>query len=611
MNYFSKLKQLLPGNINVGRTLQENFGHIVNIISGEKNAGLIRRQLVFNSLVFEILQEEGVIVPARQAIYRRLLEDSFDHRFAEKSINELLEHSHLPLEEAVSELKNWEPRQRQRAVEFLLSLAVAVGNNSEHIKMVFRICGETGGSREELNVVYSKLCKELREQKFAISSGWGLLVAVAVIVVFIIAAKLLESVIYGLIVACILLPMEKFFERRIRKRRGFVFQLVNIFSVISYPLTKFSRMITRKEKKLSMIAGDSRKKRKKAQQPIIQAVTLTVAVALLILTAAVAVFTFLTSQYMDEVRGSLRHMEVRRQYEQRQSGQEEEGRMDYYVERLRDRFQNLPLVRSGLDYLSKVLQEPETQQQMLGGFYGDDVDRAKVVAAIARNVINILCNILLSIFFAMLFLIKLAQFCQNDDSDRQKSEYLIRFVFNGVWLPKADEKVVGEARRIIEGVFYRLRVWLKGYMTLVLVDASVYTVIFFFLGLPFFLPLGLIAGCGILLPYLGPVISCIITVFVSLAIGDVSGNTLLLIIISYLIYNGIIEQFILYPAVIGEALGLSTLETIIVVLLGAVFGGITGMLLALPVASVAKYIVPQLHHSFIHRRIGKKIGKAG
>jgi len=73
---------------------------------------------------------------------------------------------------------------------------------------------------------------------------------------------------------------------------------------------------------------------------------------------------------------------------------------------------------------------------------------------------------------------------------------------------------------------------------------------------------------------------------------------LLAVIICYLIYNGIIEQFILYPAVIGDSLGLSTLETIIVVLLGAVFAGIPGMIFALPAASVAKFIIPQIYHGF-------------
>ena len=74
--------------------------------------------------------------------------------------------------------------------------------------------------------------------------------------------------------------------------------------------------------------------------------------------------------------------------------------------------------------------------------------------------------------------------------------------------------------------------------------------------------------------------------------------------------SDIIEQFILYPAVIGEALGLSTLETIIVVLLGAIFAGITGMIFALPAASVAKFIIPQLYRNFLHRT-GDRVGGTG
>ena len=67
------------------------------------------------------------------------------------------------------------------------------------------------------------------------------------------------------------------------------------------------------------------------------------------------------------------------------------------------------------------------------------------------------------------------------------------------------------------------------------------------------------------------------------------------LLLFYLIYSGIIEQFILYPAVIGESLGLTALETIIVVLLGAVFAGVAGMIFALPAASVIKFIVPKIY----------------
>jgi predicted PurR-regulated permease PerM len=70
---------------------------------------------------------------------------------------------------------------------------------------------------------------------------------------------------------------------------------------------------------------------------------------------------------------------------------------------------------------------------------------------------------------------------------------------------------------------------------------------------------------------------------------------LILIVCAYIVQNGIVEQLFLYPAVIGESLGLTTLETIIVVLLGGIFAGITGMIFAIPTASVLKYLIPKIY----------------
>ena len=224
-----------------------------------------------------------------------------------------------------------------------------------------------------------------------------------------------------------------------------------------------------------------------------------------------------------------------------------------------------------------------------GGFFSFT---ANVVGAIAA----VLADLLLTIFFFLLFLAKLAEFCQREDNSMQ-SEYLVRTVFNGKWLPGASEGTIAEAQRIIDGVISRLRTYIRGYLTLVCVDSTVYTVSFFFIGVPYFFILGIVAGCGILLPYLGPILSTTLTVLVMLASGC-SGAQLIAVLIAYMVYNGVIEQFILYPAVIGESLGLTTLETIIVVLLGAIFAGIPGMLLALPTASVLKYLVPQIYNCF-------------
>ena len=128
-----------------------------------------------------------------------------------------------------------------------------------------------------------------------------------------------------------------------------------------------------------------------------------------------------------------------------------------------------------------------------------------------------------------------------------------------------------------------------------LIDSTVYTILFGLLDVPCFPLLGILAGCGILLPYVGPICSCCITLLVTWIAGDASFAQLVLVGCCYLLYNGVIEQFILYPLVIGESLGLTTLETIIVVLLGAIFAGIAGMILALPAASVIKYLVPRIY----------------
>ena len=177
-----------------------------------------------------------------------------------------------------------------------------------------------------------------------------------------------------------------------------------------------------------------------------------------------------------------------------------------------------------------------------------------------------------------------------------QSEYLVRTVFNNKWLPGATENTIAQAQEIITQVINKLKIWLRGYLTLMSFDFVVYTTVFYLLGVPYALVLGLIAACGILLPYIGPIASALLTVLVTLAVGnDVTMMQLILIVCTYLTWNGIIEQLFLYPAVIGESLGLTTLETIIVVLLGGIFAGITGMIFAIPTASVLKYLIPKIY----------------
>ena len=116
--------------------------------------------------------------------------------------------------------------------------------------------------------------------------------------------------------------------------------------------------------------------------------------------------------------------------------------------------------------------------------------------------------------------------------------------------------------------------------------------------------LAVIAGCTILLPFIGPIVSFVLTAAVCIALLESTHlmTALIGISLTYLIINGILEQLLFYPSLVGEAIGLTTLETIIVVLIGALCAGITGMIFAVPAAAVLKFLVPKIYRIWIPKK---------
>ena len=269
------------------------------------------------------------------------------------------------------------------------------------------------------------------------------------------------------------------------------------------------------------------------------------------------------------------------------------------LDQLKHNFQRIPWVSRGIDQISQMLNDPDSQQKFWSAVLQRSGGLLQLSLGTLSGIAAILVDILLTIFFFSLFLRTIALNTDSRGKGQSLSSYLVRTVFNGSWLPEAKEETLAEGERIIGGVVFKLKAWLRGYIILVSIDTIVYSTVFYLLGVPYAPILGFLAGCGLLLPYIGPIASALLTILVTLAIGGdtVSGLQIAGIIGIYLFHNGIVEQFFLYPAVIGEALGLTTLETIIVVLLGAIFAGITGMIFAMPAAAVIKYLVPQFYRT--------------
>jgi len=568
-------------------------------------------RLTVLALIKTILENNGSLDTADVNLVRELLAEQYSPGMVEELVKKMYTLPHITADEASLILKDLPQADRERLIKSLLILASNCNYCCNRNPLISDLAQKIGVSENFYQDTQKEVeADKLRRQQM-LRSGAGILAALIVIAVFILTATLLKSVIFGLIAAYILLPIEKYFERKLRSQKGVIHLICHGIDNLLKPLKTLSEKITRKDN--AQEDADKVLQQKENRKIIGQAVTLTCIFIAFFVFCFVALLTTVANNYVHHLTESVKQMSAVAHADGsnansavlQQSTDQIIERSRVYLENLRLQFESIPVVRFVIDQVSLSLNDDATRREIMGMLLKRTGGLFSFTASILGMIGAILVDLLLSIFFFLLFLTKIAEFSSPSGSENKQSEYLVRTVFNGNWLPGATEETIGEARKIIGEVINKLRIWVKGYITLMMLDMTVYTTMFYLLNVPYFYILGPIAGCGILLPYIGPIVSALLTLTVTLACGtaEISVFKLLGVALTYLIYNGIIEQFILYPSVIGESLGLTTLETIIVVLLGAIFAGVAGMIFAIPAASVIKYLVPQIYKSF------KKEGK--
>ena len=606
MFHIERFKNFFGFRNIANRNLKETFSAITELLLNTKEEANIKiHREAFLSLVYPLLVQDGHLSEERKTVFRNLLEEHFDRQTVEDHLNTLSTMTPGDTGDAAAVLLHASPEKAVKTAKFLIILAVALGITPGETLQVRKISRSLGMDQEEFSLFFRKIAEDEQKKQRLRNSSRGIIATLIIIAVFMLTAKYLQSVIFGLLLACILLPLERFFERRLTAQKGVFFWCFKIVTLPVVPLKKLASAISRK---IDSDTPDNAVLKQQQQKSIIrQAVTLCCITVLLICAGASFGISKLTGHYMKNLQNSIREWENTQISSLRNSPDEKVSKYNFALEKIKENVESIPFLNKMVEHLQKMVNNREFREKVTENIITRSGGIINFTGTFIGGIISILCDLLLTLFFALLFLFKFAEFNNSNTEKHSGSEYIVRMFFSGIWLPGADENVIRETCRIIDGIIFRFRVWLKGYLTLILVDSTVYTTCFFFLGVPFFFPLGLIAGCGIALPYLGPVISCTLTLLVTILAGSASLEILIAIVICYLIYNGIVEQFILYPAVIGESLGLSTLETIIVVLLGAVIAGIPGMIFALPTASIAKYLIPQIYRGFSVNSAIKKI----
>lgn len=130
----------------------------------------------------------------------------------------------------------------------------------------------------------------------------------------------------------------------------------------------------------------------------------------------------------------------------------------------------------------------------------------------------------------------------------------------------------------------QLGAWIRGQLTVGFIVGLLVFVGLEIVGMNFALVLGIVVGLTNIIPYFGPVIGAIPALF--LAVLRSPGMFLKVLIVQVIAQQ--LESNLITPQILGRQLGLHPLLIIFSLLLGAQFGGIAGLLFAVPVTAILR-----------------------
>lgn len=143
-----------------------------------------------------------------------------------------------------------------------------------------------------------------------------------------------------------------------------------------------------------------------------------------------------------------------------------------------------------------------------------------------------------------------------------------------------------KAKKFVDQVESNLGSWVRGELTLMLIIGVMTFIGLTLLGIPYALPLSILAGLLEIVPTIGPVISSVPGVLIGLTISPVMA--LATAALYFLVQQT--ENSLIVPKVMQKATGINPLFTIIVLAIGFKLAGVSGAILAVPILIVLRVI---------------------
>jgi predicted PurR-regulated permease PerM len=186
-----------------------------------------------------------------------------------------------------------------------------------------------------------------------------------------------------------------------------------------------------------------------------------------------------------------------------------------------------------------------------------------VPGQVARFTVSLFSNVL-SVITVLLFAFYMLL-------AREKLEDQLSYLFGD-----ARKKKIGA---VMDRLEKQLGGWARGQLTLMLLVGVATYVGLRLLGIPYALPLSILAGLLEVVPYIGPIISAVPAVIIGFGISPLMG--IAVTALSFLIQQ--VENYVFVPKVMEKSVGVNPIITLLALTIGFRIAGVVGVIISVPV----------------------------
>ena len=368
-----------------------------------------------------------------------------------------------------------------------------------------RLAHELKTSEAKLTQLQEEVIDELDKQNKIALSLAGLLAALVVFVLFLIFAIYLKSVLIGVALAYFFLPLQQLYLKKI---------------VPSKFIQAINKLLPSKKQK-SLQKNTPKNETKKA---IDLACNLTIASVILTVLVGASFFTWASYTFIQDTRTKLDTFRDQRlgTYEKQIHNDEtipesidspiastkpassepnslfDEtqdsslvsntvptpiDKRDYItwvrneVGAIQTHIQKIPLLSSLISELQKSLEDKNTQEKITtkvieasGGILG-------TLKVLASTLFGLILDFCMGLFFFIFFLNQMAVFRMKSASQKP-GQYLIDTIFGSTWMPNITSATKKEASDVLDAIINKMQTWVRGCMTIILIELPIFFVIF-------------------------------------------------------------------------------------------------------------------------------------